>query len=460
MGLLDRILAGAREAKAVSFVGEVWERGLNRSVTGKGVTVDSALACSTMLACVQAIACGVAMQPFDIYRKRADGGRELASDDAAWALISDMPNGWQTWPEWIETTLMHAVLCGDGVSFINRPNPRGPIREVIPLVPGKFAIDQGQDYELTYRITLPDRRQVIATRDQVIHLRAPSWNAYRGMQALELAREAVGLALAAEESHAQFHMNGSRPSGFLSTDAKLNQPDVDVLRVQWQQTQGGLGNVGKTAILSGGLKWNQTAMTGVDAQHLETRRFQIEEICRTVGVFPPAIGHSDKTATFASAEQFFLAHVVFTLGRWVRRLEERMRVDFLRPAERKAGLYFKFNMAALLRGDAKARAEFYTAMISLGVMTRNEARALEELNPRDGLDDPLRPLNMATQSEAEAQLADQASSMAAAAKALLAGSEVKVGRVLSASNEARIATARDELNTVLAAVQATSEEGA
>jgi len=455
-GLVSRLFGGMLERRSVQFAPGFWEHFAGaRAVSGVAVNHQTAMQCSTVLACVHAIASGIAMQPLDFQAKRQDGGRDDASDDPAWASLRDQPNEWQTWPEWVETTLMHAVLCGDAVSFVNRPNPRGPIRELIPLVPGSFVIEQGADYGLTYRVTLAGDRSMTLPRAQVFHLRSPSWNAYSGMPAVTLAREAIGLALATEESHSRLHANGTRPSGFLTTDAALKPEMVSLLKEQWQAMHGGLANVGKTPVLSGGLKWQQTSMSGVDAQHLETRRHQIEEICRAFGVFPPAIGHSDKASTFASAEQFFLAHVVFTLGRWTRRFEERLRIDLLTPAERKRGLYFKFNMRALLRGDAKARSEFYRAMIELGVMTRNEVRALEDLSPLDGLNDPLRPLNLATQAEADAQLASRAESVAAAAKAMLAAPEHKVGRVLSAANERRIVTARDELNTVLAAVQAT-----
>jgi hypothetical protein len=227
----------------------------------------------------------------------------------------------------------------------------------------------------------------------------------------------------------------------------------------------------RTAVLSSGLKWEPMGMTGVDAQHIETRRFQIEEICRAFGVYPAMVGHSDKASTYASAEQFFIANVVYSLGRWTRRFEERIRVDLMTREERQRRLYAKFSLQALMRGDARTRSDFYSALITLGVLTRNEARALEELNPLPGLDEPLRPLNLATQAEAEAALRarqappapvpspdaeGKAAAIAAVARLLGAGEgelETKIGRILSAANEARIRGARDALDTVLSQLE-------
>jgi HK97 family phage portal protein len=292
-----------REQKAVTFAPGFWEALRSPAKSGATVNATSALECTTALACVQAIACGVAMLPLDIYRPREGGGRDVATDEPLWEFFAGQPNEWQTWPEWIETTLMHAVLCGDGISFINRPNPRGLIRELIPLVPASVSVEQRQGYDLLYHLVLADGRSLTVGREQVFHLRAPSWNAYSGLDATKLAREAIGLALATEEAHARLHANGARPGGILTTEQRLTREQVDELRAAWQQTQGGLSNAMRTAVLSSGLKWEPMGMTGVDAQHIETRRFQIEEICRAFGVYPAMVGHS---------RMFFGTHAAFS----------------------------------------------------------------------------------------------------------------------------------------------------
>ena len=272
--------------------------------------------------------------------------------------------------------MIYAVLTGDGLSFINRVG--GTIRELIPLLPGTVTIEQQSDYSLQYRVAFADGRQEVLPRSQVWHLRGPSWNAYSGLDALRLAREAIGLALATEETHARFHGNGARPGGILTSELPLKDDQVNRLREAWQQTQGGVANAMKTAILSGGLKYQQLMMTGVDAQHIETRKFQIEEVCRAFRVFPAMVGYSDKTATYASAEAFFAAHVRHSLLPWGERFEQATDRDCLSAAEIADGYYTALDYRQLLRGDAASRAAFYASGITNGWMTRNEARAEED----------------------------------------------------------------------------------
>ena len=407
--MLSRLLGGPIERKATDIWALIDRAAVSK--TGVSVSADTALQSTTALACTQAIACGVAMLPFKLYRPLPNGGREEARTEHLYQLLDLAPNEWQTSVEFIETIVAHAVLCGDGYSFVNRIN--GEARELIPFVPSQVKTERAADYTLTYRVRLADGSELIVPRENMLHLRGPSWNTYSGMDAVRLAREAIGLSLATEETHARLHGQGARPGGVLSTDGNLNDAQLKLIREQWQQTQGGVANAMKTAILQGGLKWTPLAMSGVDGQHIETRRFQIEEICRAFGVFPQMVGHSDKTATYASAEQFFLAHVVHTLSRWTRRIEKRLTLDLMTPAQIKAGLYPKFSFQALLRGDNQTRAEFYTALVTLGIMTRNEARLLEEMNPLDGLDDPLVPLNMGTQAERDAIANDVAQTVKA-----------------------------------------------
>ena len=357
--------------------------------------------------------------------------------------------------------MIHAVLTGDGLSFINRVG--GTIRELIPLLPGTVTIEQQSDYSLQYRIAFADGRQELLPRSQVWHLRGPSWNAYSGLDALRLAREAIGLALATEETHARFHGNGARPGGILTSELPLKDDQVTRLREAWQQTQGGVANAMKTAILSGGLKYQQLMMTGVDAQHIETRKFQIEEVCRAFRVFPAMVGYSDKTATYASAEAFFAAHVRHSLLPWGERFEQATDRDCLSAAEIAGGYYTALDYRQLLRGDAASRAAFYASGITNGWMTRNEARAEEDLNPLEGLDEPLKPLNMGGGNDPAAIDQPAAGDQPAADQndeyddAGAKASEVKVGRVLSAANEGRIVQARDHLDTVLAQLQPAEE---
>ena len=158
----------------------------------------------------------------------------------------------------------------------------------------------------------------------------------------------------------------------------------------------GADNAGSVMLLDRNAKFMSQAMTGVDAQHLETRRNQIEEVCRFFRVLPIMIGYSDKAATYATAEQMFLAHVVHTLMPWYERIQQSAEVNLLTRAERQGGLYIKLQEAALLRGAMKDTAEYLYRLTTAGIMERNEARSKLDLNPIDGLDDPLTPINMTT----------------------------------------------------------------
>ena len=242
-------------------------------------------------------------------------------------------------------------------------------------------------------------------RSQIMHLRGPSWNGYLGLDAIFQAREAIGLAIATEETHARLHSNGARPGGILTTDKTLTDVSRARLRAAFTDANGGVAQAFKTAVLDDGMKWQPLSMTGVDSQHLETRRYQVEEICRSLRVFPQMVGYSDKTATFASAEAFFQAHVTYSLQPWLERWEESIWRDLL---DDDVSLSAKFSVQSFLRGNTAQRAAFYTSGVVNGWFTRNEVRGWEELNPLPGLDAPLTPLNMGSGTIAAAPADDGA----------------------------------------------------
>jgi HK97 family phage portal protein len=296
--------------------------------------------------------------------------------------------------EFRQVMMFHAVLLGNGCAYIGRI--RGAPRELIPLVPGSYTIAQAADYTLTYRVTDLGGHTTMLPREDVFHLRGPSWTGTAGLDALQVAREAVGLAIATEQTHAALHANGTQPGGVLSVKGSLDDAARARLKEAWTQYQGGLQNRFKTAVLDMDSTWTPLAMKGVDSEHLDTRRFQIEEICRDLKVFPQMVGYADKTATFASAEAFFLAHVIHTLAPWIENWEQSLARDLFPDED---NIVAKFSLQGLLRGDNTARANFYASGITNGWLTRNEARRFEDLNPIDGLEAPLLPLNMATQGE-------------------------------------------------------------
>ena len=240
-------------------------------------------------------------------------------------------------------------------------------------------------------------------------IRGPSWAPHRSLDPAVIGREALGLAQATEETHARLHRNGAQPGGVLSTEQKLDKAQIEHLREAWQQAQGGLENRGRTAILAGGLKWEQTAMTGVDSEHLDTRKHQIEEIARLLGVFPIMLGHAgDQSPTFASADAFLEAHVRFTLQPWLKRVRAAIETQPLTKDERQAGYHVRIDTSELLRGSLKDRTEYYKAALGTNSSPRwlqpNEVREDDGWNPVPGLDDVMSPLTMVPAGERNSEM--------------------------------------------------------
>ncbi len=355
-GLFGSLVSGLRRGEVrvadASALAGLFSQPNARS--GVSVTIDSALKVSTVFACLRVLADGIAQVPLKVYREKADGTKELAKDHPAYRLLSRRPNEWMTSFEFRQVMMFHAALLGNGCAYIGRV--RGVPRELIPLVPGSYTIEQASDYTLSYRLTDLAGHTTILPREDVFHLRGPSWTGRAGLDALQIAREAVGLAIATEETHAALHANGTQPGGVLSVKGSLDDAARARLKEAWAQYQGGLHNRFKTAVLDMESTWTPLAMKGVDAEHLDTRRFQIEEICRDLKVFPQMVGYADKTATFASAEAFFLAHVIHTLAPWIENWEQSLARDLFPDED---DIVAKFSLQGLLRGDNAARAAFY-----------------------------------------------------------------------------------------------------
>ena len=458
-GLFGALSDGMRraEVKATDASALTWARILGQESSSKAgvpVGINTALKVSTVFACLRVLANGIAQVPLKLYREGADGSFTVEKDNPIHRMLYRSPNDWMTSFEFRQQMMFHAVLTGTAVAYIGRV--RGEPRELVPLIPGTFRLSQSLDWKLTAELNEPMGGRKTLDREEMFILRGPMWSGPAGINALEVARDAIGLAIATEDTHSALHANGAQPGGILSIKSPLSDDGKARLKQSWQDYQAGLRNKFKTAVLDMDASWTAMSATGVDNQHLETRRFQIEEICRDLGVNPLMVYYSDKTATYAAAEAFRLGFVVSDLGPWVENWQQSLARDLF-PKD--VDLAAKFSLQGLLRGDHAARSAFYAAGIVNGWMTRNEARRLEDLNPIAGLDDPLLPLNMGTQSERD----DLAKGIADEVKAMLghnggpsiddADLEMKIGRVLSATNERRIIAARDSLSEVLDSIK-------
>ena len=367
---------------------------MGEAKSGQTVTVETALKATAVLACARVIAEGCAQVPVYVKTIARDGQTWTEDERHPLALFLRAPNAWQTGYEFRETLIMHAAVAGGGFAWINRAAQNRAGIEAVPILPQRVTISQREDYSILYKVRTAAGSEIEIPAGDMLHLPGPSWDGARGLAPVQLAREAIGLSLATEESHARMHKNGVRLSGILTTPAALGPDAADRLREDWDKAFSGTANSFGTPVLEHGLEFKPMGMTGVDAQHIETRRYQIEEICRAFRVFPQMVMQADKTTTFASAEQFFLAHITHTLGPWIERLSQRLERALITPRA-DARTWLHFDLSGLAPGDAKTRSSFYSVMVNAGVMTPNEARLKEGLNPLPGGDTLRAPVNLA-----------------------------------------------------------------
>lgn len=370
------------------------------SKTGISVNWASALEVSTVLACLRVIAEGIAQVPFRVYQDRDERGGSPATGHPLYSVLYRRPNKWQTSFEFRETLAFHAALVGNAYVFVGRVGSAREVRELVPLEPQFMTVEKRRDQSLIYKYSPVAGQGVEFDASSIWHIKGPSWNGYTGLEAVKLVRESVALAIASEAAHAEMHKGSAKMSGIYSVDGNLSKEKYEFLSAWLDKYAMGGERAGKPMILDLGAKFTPTQMTGVDAQHLETRKHQIEEICRSFRVMPIMVGYAGNAMTYASAEQMFIAHVVHTLSPWYERIEQSADVNLLSDAERANGYYTKFTPNALMRGAARDRAEFYTRMVGSvnatpGIMTRNEIRALEELPPIDGGDELFDPTPVA-----------------------------------------------------------------
>lgn len=404
MKLLDRIFSrkSAGEVDGYPAILSAILNGGRKSKAGASVNRETAMRVSAFLGCIRVISEGVAQVPFKLLQEvpsKVSRHPQIlsAKQHPLYDLLYRKPNGWQTSFEFRETMAIHAAM-GNAYAFKNIGVIRGVPRilELIPLDSGRVTPVQQRDWSITYKVRSDTGAVQEFPQESIWHVRGPSLNGFMGMDVLNLAREALGLAIATEESHARLHANGVQPSGIYSVEGTLDADKYRQLKKWIEDEQVAAANKGSVMILDRNAKFISQVMSGVDAQHLETRREQLREVCRFMRVMPIMLGDADKTATYASAEQMFLAHVIHTLMPWYERFQQSADVNLLSDQERADGYYAKLVEAGLLRGAMKDTSDFLYRLTLGGIMERNEARSKLDLDPLPGLDEPLTPTNMTT----------------------------------------------------------------
>jgi len=414
--------------------------------SGVRITSENALSTTVVLACVRVLAETVASLPLHVFKRLPNGGKERCP---GWMdhLLSVAPNSWMTSFEWRETSMIHLGLYGNCYSEIVA-GAAGAVSELVPLHPSRMQVSRIENGRLRYTYSEPTGAKTIYNQDQIFHIRWMSNDGIVGQVPIELGKEAIGLARACEMHGARYFGNGARPGIVLETDGNLAAEAAERLRENWERLHRGPDKSSKTAVLTGGLKAHELGSTNTDSQFLEARKFQVEEICRLYRC-PPHLVQSLDRATFSNIEQQSLDFIQYSILPWLRRFESAFSRDIIAQPE---GYFVEFDVRGLLRGDAAARSQYLSSMIDRGVMSVNEARSAESLNPIDGGDQHFFPLNMTTVEAMAAQISstqDLDGKQSAAIIAVLA--EVSSGAITTDGAVAIVSASFPQLSATMIA---------
>ncbi|MGO4339001.1 phage portal protein [Labrys sp. KB_33_2] len=363
---------------------ETWD--LPSSHSGEQVGTSSALGLSAVWACVNLLAGSIGSLPLNVYRSDAAGNRVIAKDHPLYRVLHDAPNTYQTALDFWEFMSASVELRGNAYAKIMRS--AGGVSSLMPMQPDAVSVRKASRGKLEYSWSLDGESGVSGGAD-ILHIRGFGGSPRGGLSTLTYARQSLGLALAIDRAASSTFKNGLRPSGVLKFAKFLTDPQRAVVEEKLAEKFAGAVNAGRPFVLEGGTEWQSLAIDPEDAQMLQSRGFGVEDICRWFGVPPFMIGHTEKSTSWGTGlEQQVLGFVKFTLRRRLRRIEAAVMQQLLSPEDRGAGVTIEFNIEGLLRGDSMGRANFYRLMTSIGAMTINEVRALENLPPVEGGDVP------------------------------------------------------------------------
>lgn len=373
MGILSGLFRSRDKPK--NRVGGGWNFLFGGTTSGKAVNERTAMQTSAVYACVRILAESVAGLPLHVYERTANGSKSTKPSHPLYRLLHDEPNREMTSFVFRETLMSHLLLWGNAYAQIIRDGRGFPIA-LYPLLPDRMAVDRNESGELFYTYQ-SDKGQVKLRRENILHIPGLGFDGLIGYSPIAMAKNAVGLALATEDYGATFFANGANPGGVLEHPGVIKPEQADRLRESWQSQFGG-ANAHKVAVLEEGLKFHQMSIPPEQAQFLETRKFQINEIARIFRVPPHMVGDLEKSS-FSNIEQQSLEFVKYTLDPWVVRWEQSLQQALILPSE-KATIFIKFNLDGLLRGDYQSRMQGYSTGIQNGFMSVNDVRGLEDMN--------------------------------------------------------------------------------
>ena len=382
MKILDWLFR-SRDKPTNSYHFSGWPFVFGKSTAGKCVNEFTAMQTTAVYACVRILAESIAGLPLHVYEYRGNG-KERVPGHPLYFLLHDSPNHEMTSFIFRETAMIHLLLWGNFFGQIIRDGMKRVIG-LYPLLPNRMSVDRDEHGEIVYTYTpmsdsnpnLKRGQSIKLRREDILHIPGLGFNGLVGYSPIAMARNAIGMTLACEEYGSAFFVNGARPSGILKHPGVLKDPSK--LRESWQAVYGGTANTGKVVVLEEGLDFQQISIPPEEAQFLETRKFQIDEIARLYRVPPHMIGDLER-ATFSNVEQQSLEYVKYTLNPWVVRWEQSLQKALLLPSEQKR-YFIKFNVDGLLRGDYQSRMQGYSIGRQNGWLSANDIREMENMNP-------------------------------------------------------------------------------
>ena len=352
------------------------------TTSGKAVTERSAMQMTAVYSCVRILAEAVAGLPLHLYKYNDDGGKEKAIDHPLYRLLHDEPNPEMSSFVFRETLMTHLLLWGNAYAQVIR-NGKNEVVALYPLMPNKMSVDRDENGHLYYTYyrgsdeAIKNMEFAVTLQpSDVLHIPGLGFDGLVGYSPIAMAKNAIGMAIACEEYGAKFFANGATPGGVLEHPGTIKDPQR--VRESWQATFGGSANANKVAVLEEGMKYTPISISPEQAQFLETRKFQINEIARIFRVPPHMVGDLEKSS-FSNIEQQSLEFVKYTLDPWVIRWEQSIQRALLSNTEKK-DYFVKFNLEGLLRGDYQSRMNGYAIGRQNGWMSANDIRELENLD--------------------------------------------------------------------------------
>ena len=408
MGILDRVYAIESRSNSGDDFWYAPIGAYTESKAGVRVGRETAMRVSAVYSCVRILAESIASLPVHLYKRLPGGGKERAVDHPMYDLVRRAPNPRMSAYQWMETMVYHMTLTGNAYNEKQTNNAQG-VFAVYPWNPESVKIERTKKGDLQYELDEGDGSKRVRSAPQMVHVPGMAWDGISGMSPISYARESIGLSVATEEFGSRFFGNGTNMGTVytLPEGARLTQEQTDNLVESLKAKHAGLSKSHSAILLPAGITASKVSIPPNDAQFLETRKFQVEEIARMYRIPLHMIQSETKSTSWGTGiESMSRGFVIYTLRPWLCRIEQVLNRSLLAESEQKE-YFFEFLVDALLRGDQQARSEYFTAAIQNGWLNRNEVREIENRNPVDGGDEFLTPLNMGVAGENGQNLGDE-----------------------------------------------------